>query len=131
MPDVYARLKLIAWYETQILEAEQSAQRMKYMQLVLESSLTHAMEFQMCFDQPEELAEVAVLAEEHRREAQSLFARKETLQRTAIALKAALTLWFAKLYGYDPHEQYDLDVDNRVLRKIPHATPKQEEKKEG
>lgn len=118
MPDLYARIKLLEFYNAQALECEAAAARSQYVTFALQSAFTSAIEQGISKDAPQELANVALLIEEHRTDVEQLTKRREKVLRTHEALQDALTLWLANLYGFDAvKDKYELDLDNRVLRK--------------
>lgn len=117
LPDIHARLLLIEKYEQDAMQCQQRANQAQYLQLVFEAALSHALELQVT-NEAEEFAEVAMFAHEFRLEAQALFVQHEKLNRIQTSLQAAMTLWLAKLYGLNPKEPYNLDLDKQVLCKV-------------
>lgn len=118
MPDLFARIRLLETYQAQAQECGEALHRSKYIASILEDAFQQAIERDLSKESPQELVKVAILVQEHRVEAAQHRTRHEKLLGTHEAMKEALTLWLAKLYEFDPmKDKYELDLDNRVLRK--------------
>lgn len=129
IPDIHARLALHDFYEQQAIEEETAANRAQYTYLAFEQSFTVAVMLGLSKEEPQELARVATLIARYRAEHAAHEAACNNFKQTASALREAFTLWLAHLYHFDAvRDHYELDLDNRVLRRKAHELAPQEEK---